>query len=106
ECARTREPEAACGSVVVAPPRARGLASRYADRSSGGRVRRREHEEREPLPGDPGGHAVDMAANERPPERSRAEAAAERVEDRRGPSSVLSIALTELGAVDRAVYEA
>jgi len=47
-----------------------------------------------------------MAANERPPERSLAEAAAERVEDRRGPSSVLSIALTELGAVDRAVYEA
>jgi undecaprenyl-diphosphatase len=47
-----------------------------------------------------------MTGDERLPERSLAEAAAERVEERRGPSSVLSIALTELGAVDRAVYEA
>jgi len=47
-----------------------------------------------------------MTGDERPPERSLAEAAAERVEERRGPSSVFSIALKELGAVDRAVYEA
>jgi len=43
---------------------------------------------------------------EHPPERSLAEAAAERVEERRGPASALSIALGELGAVDRAVYDA
>jgi len=47
-----------------------------------------------------------MSAEEHPPERSLAEAAAERVEERRGPASALSIALSELGAVDRAVYEA
>jgi membrane-associated phospholipid phosphatase len=47
-----------------------------------------------------------MSAEEHPPERSLAEAAAERVEQRRGPASALSIALSELGAVDRAVYEA
>jgi undecaprenyl-diphosphatase len=41
-----------------------------------------------------------------PPERSLAEAAAERVEERRGPGSPWSIALGEVGAVDRAVYEA
>jgi len=40
------------------------------------------------------------------PERSLAEAAADRVEERRGPASALSIALGELGAIDRAVYEA
>jgi len=47
-----------------------------------------------------------MSATEHPPDRSLAEAAAERVEERRGPSSVWSIALSEIGAVDRAVYEA
>src|SRR4051812_50051824 len=47
-----------------------------------------------------------MSAEERPPERSLAEAAAERVEERRGRASALSIALSELGTVDRAVYEA
>jgi len=47
-----------------------------------------------------------MSAEEHPPERSLAEAAAERVEEKRGPASALSIALSELGAVDRAVYEA
>src|SRR5580765_8900826 len=47
-----------------------------------------------------------MSENERPPERSLAEAAAERVEERRGPASPWSMALSELGAVDRAVYEA
>lgn len=47
-----------------------------------------------------------MSTSEHPPERSLAEAAAERVEERRGPASALSIALGELGAVDRAVYEA
>src|SRR3954453_15029434 len=47
-----------------------------------------------------------MSATEHPPDRSLAEAAAERVEERRGPASVWSIALSEIGAVDRAVYEA
>jgi undecaprenyl-diphosphatase len=47
-----------------------------------------------------------MADAEPAPERSLAEAAAERVEERRGPTSPLSIALSELGAVDRAVYDA
>src|SRR3954466_11587621 len=47
-----------------------------------------------------------MSATEHPPDRSLAEAAAERVEERRGPASMWSIALSEIGAVDRAVYEA
>jgi membrane-associated phospholipid phosphatase len=47
-----------------------------------------------------------MAQDEQPAERSLTEAAAERVEERRGPASALSIVLTELGAVDRAVYDA
>jgi undecaprenyl-diphosphatase len=47
-----------------------------------------------------------MSQEDQPPERSLAEAAADRVEQRRGPASALSIALTELGAVDRAVYDA
>jgi undecaprenyl-diphosphatase len=46
-----------------------------------------------------------MPVAEHPPERSLAEAAADRVEERRGPASLWSIALSELGAVDRAVYE-
>lgn len=47
-----------------------------------------------------------MSKPEELPEQSLAEAAAERVEERRGPASALSMALAELGAVDRAVYEA
>jgi membrane-associated phospholipid phosphatase len=47
-----------------------------------------------------------MSPAERPPERSLAEAAAARVEEERGPASPWSIALSELGAVDRAAYEA
>lgn len=54
-----------------------------------------------------GTRALEMSApEEHPPERSLTEAAAERVEERRGPSSPWSIALSEIGAVDRAVYDA
>jgi undecaprenyl-diphosphatase len=43
---------------------------------------------------------------QQPPERSLAEAAADRVEERRGPTSPWSVALSEIGTVDRAVYDA
>jgi membrane-associated phospholipid phosphatase len=47
-----------------------------------------------------------MSQAEHPPDRSLAEVAAHRVEERRGRASRWSIALSELGAVDRAAYEA
>jgi undecaprenyl-diphosphatase len=47
-----------------------------------------------------------MLSDERPPDRSMAEVAADRVQERRGRASRWSVALEELGAVDRAAYEA
>jgi membrane-associated phospholipid phosphatase len=47
-----------------------------------------------------------MSSDERPPDRSMAEVAADRVQERRGRASSWSVALEELGAVDRAAYEA
>jgi membrane-associated phospholipid phosphatase len=47
-----------------------------------------------------------MSPAERPPDRSLAEAAAERVGQTQGTGSRGSVALEELGAVDRAAYEA
>jgi undecaprenyl-diphosphatase len=47
-----------------------------------------------------------MSSGERPPDRSLAEAAADRVGETRGRASRWSVALEELGAVDRAAYEA
>jgi membrane-associated phospholipid phosphatase len=47
-----------------------------------------------------------MSSDERPPDRSMAEVAADRVQERRGRASRWSVALEELGAVDRAAYEA
>jgi membrane-associated phospholipid phosphatase len=47
-----------------------------------------------------------MSQAEHPRDRSLAEVAAHRVEERRGRASQWSVALSELGAVDRAAYEA
>jgi membrane-associated phospholipid phosphatase len=47
-----------------------------------------------------------MSSVRRPPDRSLVEAAAHRVGERRGHASRLSIAMRELGALDRAAYEA
>ena len=47
-----------------------------------------------------------MSSDERPPDRSMAEVVADRVQERRGRASRWSVALEELGAVDRAAYEA
>ena len=47
-----------------------------------------------------------MSQAEHPRDRSLAEVAAHRVEERRGRASLWSVALSELGAVDRAAYEA